>query len=91
MAGADIGKPGGPLDAGADLGAGPVQPIVDPALSVNTHNPTHTAGTTFFGQFLDRDITFDASSPLGVSADTQSSRNTRTPSLDLDSLYESRG
>jgi hypothetical protein len=32
----------------------------------NPNNPTHTAGTTFFGQFLDHDITFDASSPLGV-------------------------
>jgi Animal haem peroxidase len=85
---ADIGRPGGPLDADDDLDAGPVQLIVDPALSlVNRNNTTHTAGTTFLGQFLDHDLTFDAGSPLGVPTDPARSRNTRTPILDLDSLY----
>jgi len=84
----DIGRPGGLLDAQDDLAAGPVELILDPALSVNNpNNPTHTAGTTFFGQFLDHDVTFDAASPLGVPTDPQRTRNTRTPSLDLDSLY----
>jgi hypothetical protein len=62
--------------------------ITDPSLSANNpNNPTHTAGTTFFGQFVDHDITFDTSSPLGVPTDPSASVNARTPSLDLDSLY----
>ncbi len=84
----DIGKPGGILDARDNLAAGPVELILDPALSVNNpNNATHTAGTTFLGQFLDHDVTFDAASPLGVRTEPRTSRNTRTPSLDLDSLY----
>src|SRR5690349_3580402 len=56
----DIGKPGGILDANDDLAAGPIALITDPTLSVNNpNNPTHTAGTTFVGQFLDHDVTFD--------------------------------
>jgi hypothetical protein len=85
---ADIGKPGGLLDAKDDLGKGPVLLITDPSLSANNpNNPAHTAGTTFFGQFVDHDITFDTTSPLGVPTDPAASRNSRTPSLDLDSVY----
>jgi Animal haem peroxidase len=85
---ADMGKPGGLLDAKDDLGKGPVLLITDPILSANNpNNPTHTAGTTFFGQFVDHDITFDTTSPLGVPTDPAASRNSRTPSLDLDSVY----
>jgi hypothetical protein len=84
----DIGKPGGMLDARDKLLAGPVQLIVDPALSVNNpNNPTHTAGTTFMGQFMDHDITFDLSSRLGVPTDPADSANSRTPAFDLDSVY----
>ena len=62
----ELGRPGGLLDAADPLSAGPIQLIVDPALSANNpNNPTHTAGTTFFGQFLDHDMTFDAGSRLG--------------------------
>ena len=85
---ADMGKPGGLLDAKDDLGKGPELLITDPNLSANNpNNPAHTAGTTFFGQFVDHDITFDTTSPLGVPTDPAVSRNSRTPSLDLDSLY----
>jgi len=84
----DIGKRGGLLDARDNLAAGPVQLIVDPNLSLNNRdNPFHTAGTTFFGQFLDHDMTFDTTSPLGVPTPPESSPNTRTPALDLDSVY----
>jgi hypothetical protein len=84
----DLGKPGGVLDAKDDLSKGPVLLITDPSLSANNpNNPTHTAGTTFFGQFIDHDITFDTASPLGTPTDPNSSPNTRTPSLDLDSVY----
>ena len=46
-----------------------------------------TAGTTFMGQFLDHDMTFDLTSVLGVPTDPEESVNSRTPSLDLDSVY----
>jgi hypothetical protein len=43
------------MDAHDALERGPVDLIVDPALSVdNPNNPTHTAGTTFMGQFMDQ-------------------------------------
>jgi hypothetical protein len=84
----DIGKPGGILDAQDNLAAGPAQLILDPALSANNpNNPTHTAGTTFMGQFMDHDMTFDLSSRLGVPTDPSSSANSRTPAFDLDSVY----
>lgn len=84
----DLGRPGGVLDANDDLSAGPVALIVDPDLSAdNPNNPTQTAGTTFFGQFVDHDITFDAESVLNDPTDPRRSRNLRTPILDLDSVY----
>lgn len=84
----DIGKPGGILDAKDNLAAGPVALIVDPALNVNNpNNPTHTAGTTFMGQFMDHDMTFDLTSALGEPTEPEDSPNARTPALDLDSVY----
>ncbi|HVM02832.1 MAG TPA: heme peroxidase family protein, partial [Acidimicrobiales bacterium] len=84
----DIGRPGGILDAGDDLTADPLALIVDPALRVNNpDNPTHTAGVTFMGQFVDHDVTFDVESALGVPTDPRSTPNARTPALDLDSVY----
>jgi Animal haem peroxidase len=66
----DLGKSGGLLDAADDLDKGPSLLITDLSLSANNrNNPTHTAGTTFFGQFVDHDITFDTTSPLGVTTD----------------------
>jgi hypothetical protein len=83
-----IGSPGGLLDAKDAIGRGPVDLIVDPALSVNNRdNPNHTAGTTFMGQFMDHDMTFDAASRLGVPTAPEQSTNTRTPGFDLDSVY----
>jgi hypothetical protein len=83
-----FGAPGGPLDAADDLAAGPVNLITDPAQSlVNRDNPTHTAGTTFLGQFVDHDITFDTTSRLAVPTRPETAPNGRTPSLDLDSIY----
>jgi Animal haem peroxidase len=84
----EIGKPGGILDAADDLAAGPIALIVDPALSNNNqNNTTHTAGTTFVGQFLDHDLTFDLTSRLAKPAEPRDSPNERTPALDLDSVY----
>jgi hypothetical protein len=84
----ELGKPGGLMDAKDDLAAGPIALIVDPNLSlVNRNNPTHTAGVTFFGQFLDHDMTFDQTSKLGFPANVIQSPNARTPLFDLDSVY----
>jgi hypothetical protein len=84
----DIGKPGGLMDARDNLAAGPVALVADLSLSANNpNNDTHTAGTTFMGQFFDHDMTFDTGSPLGVPTPPEQIRNGRTPSFDLDSVY----
>ena len=83
-----LGAAGGPLDAADDLSKGPKLLITDPSLSANNpNNPNHTAGTTFLGQFIDHDVTFDTTSAMGVPTDPTRSPNARTPSLDLDSVY----
>ncbi len=84
---AELGAPGGPMDAGDDL-SDPITLITDPAKSVNNpDNPTLTAGFTFLGQFLDHDMTFDPTSSLARQQDPESIRNFRIPALDLDSVY----
>jgi len=84
----EMGKPGGILDAKDDLAAGPVQLIVDPDLNLNNpNNDLHTAGTTFMGQFMDHDVTFDLTSRLGVPTPPERSPNIRDPAFDLDSVY----
>jgi hypothetical protein len=45
------------------------------------------AGYTYFGQFVDHDITLDVSSSLDVSTDATTINNMRSPSLDLDNVY----
>jgi len=93
----EVGAQGGIMDAQDDLAAGPKELIVDPAVNgnptagdpygTNPDNPTMTAGSTFVGQFTDHDITFDQTSHLGVTANPLTSPNTRTPALDLDSVF----
>lgn len=86
----DLGRPGGPMDARDNLAAGPIALITDPALRVNNPDaplPMGTAGSTFMGQFIDHDMTFDAGSRLGVATAPQAATNSRVPALDLDSLY----
>ena len=93
----EVGMPGGIMDAGDQLSAGPKALIVDPTVNgnptatnpygTNPDNPTMTAGSTFVGQFTDHDITFDQTSQLGVPQNPLMSPNTRTPGLDLDSVF----
>jgi hypothetical protein len=93
----EVGRQGGILDAQDDLTAGPKRLIVDPTVNgnptagdpygTNPDNPTMTAGSTFVGQFIDHDITFDQTSQLGVPQNPLTSPNTRTPALDLDSVF----
>src|SRR5262245_10998675 len=79
-----LGRLGGMM---GDLGRDP-----NPA----SHNPADPgvsaipAGFTYFGQFVDHDITFDISSSLTADTDANTINNMRSPALDLDSLY-SRG
>jgi hypothetical protein len=67
----------------------------DPGRDPNaaSHNPADAgvssipAGFTYFGQFVDHDITFDVSSRLDVDTDANTISNMRSPVLDLDSIY----
>ncbi|MEM7711356.1 MAG: peroxidase family protein, partial [Pseudomonadota bacterium] len=45
------------------------------------------AGMTFLGQFVDHDVTLDATSALGTRIDPSTILNIRTPALDLDCVY----
>ncbi len=86
----DIGKLGGLLDARDPLHEGPIRLITNPELSPNNRDNLltgMTAGTTFVGQFIDHDVTFDAQSPLGVVTEPTATSNTRDTRLDLDSVY----
>jgi hypothetical protein len=84
----ELGRPGGIMDAKDPLNEGPVRLITNPELSPNNaDNQFHTAGTTFFGQFIDHDFTFDLNSRLGVPTPPETSPNTRFPTLSLDSVY----
>jgi heme peroxidase len=93
----DVGKQGGIMDALDDLAVGPTRLITDPekngnptstnSYGTNPDNPTMTAGSTFVGQFIDHDVTFDQSSHLGKPQNPLTSLNARTPALDLDSVF----
>jgi hypothetical protein len=50
-------------------------------------NPAIPAGYTYFGQFVDHDITFDPASSLTKQNDPNRLHNFRTPRFDLDNLY----
>jgi Animal haem peroxidase len=45
------------------------------------------AGYTYFGQFVDHDITFDVTSTIDAPQDARTITNMRTPALELDSVY----
>jgi hypothetical protein len=60
--------------------------MASPAQAAGADSQT-PAGYTYFGQFVDHDITLDVSSSLDVVTDATTINNMRTPVLDLDSLY----
>lgn len=67
-----IGAPGGPMDAGTNL--------------PSTHGVP--VGMIFFGQFVDHDITLDATTTFDTVIDMPGEiSNVRTPTLDLDCIY----
>jgi hypothetical protein len=75
----ELGKRGGLMDA-LDIPAG------QPGAS-NVDNETIPAGFTFFGQFVDHDLTFDPTSILERQNDPEAIENFRTPAFELDNVY----
>lgn len=70
------------------------EPEIEEILWITNHanfnlNRFIPAGYTYLGQFIDHDITFDATSKLDQDNDPDALSNFRTPRLDLDSLYGS--
>ena len=66
-----LGEVGGPMSEGED-------PATESSIP---------AGFTFFGQFIDHDITLDTESSLDRQADLDALSNFRTPVLELDNVY----
>jgi hypothetical protein len=91
----DIGKLGGMMDAKDELGDGgkaaAIALIVDPDLSANNpNNPSQTAGSTFIGQFLDHDMTFDLTSRLAVVTEPSRPTSARPRSISTPSMVADR-
>jgi len=58
----------------------------DPGREVGADS-TIPAGYTYFGQFVDHDITLDVTSTIETAHDATTITNMRTPALDLDAVY----
>ena len=83
-----LGVIGGILDANDTLAKGPVMLITEQELSENNpNNPNMTAGVTFFGQFLDHDLTLALKAPLLERTEPRRTTNFRTAEFDLDGVY----
>lgn len=82
-----LGMKEGVLDAKDNL-IDPILSITDPNLSLNNSNNTNmTAGVTFFGQFLDHDLTLALKAPILERTQPRRTTNFRTAEFDLDSVY----
>lgn len=67
----------------------PIAPPEDTAKIIqdDEENSGISSGYTYFGQFIDHDITFDPASSLQKQNDVDGLVDFRTPRLDLDSVY----
>ena len=61
--------------------------MAESAANPEPDNSNLPAGYTYFGQFVDHDITFDPTSSLQRQNDPNKLHNFRTPRLDLDNIY----
>ncbi|MGW0894422.1 peroxidase family protein [Saccharopolyspora sp. NPDC002578] len=69
----EFGLPGGKVDGGETLD--------------EQQSTVLDSGFTYFGQFVDHNVTFDPTSMLGQEVDPNALRSFRPPRLDLDHLY----
>src|SRR6266550_3006824 len=78
----------GPKGTGKQLGE-PNRRKIAEAMTVDNLSPGQIpAGFTYLGQFLDHDLTFDKSALMeGVDISPATLLQSRSPGLDLDSLY----
>ena len=79
-----------PTLAHCELSAAATEALADALIALagtSDDNTSVVAGYTYLGQFIDHDITFDATSKLERDNDPLALENFRTPRLDLDSLY----
>ncbi|HSJ62418.1 MAG TPA: heme peroxidase family protein [Gemmatimonadaceae bacterium] len=63
------------------------QAMVDTPPNDPTRDSAIPAGYTFFGQFIDHDLTLDEGSILGSTVDPETVDDIRTPFFDLDCVY----
>jgi Animal haem peroxidase len=75
------------LDPGIDAINALVKLMREAGQAGSGDNATIPAGYTYFGQFVDHDITFDPLSVLQKANDPEALVDFRTPRFDLDSLY----
>jgi hypothetical protein len=75
------------LDPGIDAINALVSLMEESGESASGDNSTIPAGYTYFGQFVDHDITFDPMSVLQKQNDPDALVDFRTPRFDLDSVY----
>jgi hypothetical protein len=85
----DLWVPNAPDEAAA---IAEMSQFASTAMAETTTNPEPDnanipAGYTYFGQFVDHDITFDPTSSLQRANDPNKLHNFRTPRLDLDCIY----
>jgi hypothetical protein len=75
------------LDPGIDAINALVKLMRESSQAGSGDNPRIPAGYTYFGQFVDHDITFDPLSVLQKANDPDALVDFRTPRFDLDSVY----
>jgi hypothetical protein len=75
------------LEKLADKMLAPADPETPENLIDDEENPGIDAGYTYFGQFIDHDLTFDPASSLQKQDDPNGLVDYRTPRFDLDNLY----
>ena len=75
-------------DLGAAMVAGDEGDDQTPETKIDDEeNPAIDAGYTYFGQFIDHDLTFDPNSSLQKQNDPEGTIDFRSPRFDLDNLY----